>query len=68
MAAGIGVLVADSVAFIKASPLERWSERVMTVREVVSELRDEHTRRRMQIVPYSLEFREPSQEALLHGR
>lgn len=63
----IGVLVVDSGAFIKGAPLEKWSENVVTVREVVSEIRDVNTRRRLQVLPYDLSFREPSQEALHHG-
>ena len=63
----IGALVVDSGAFIKAAPLEKWSERVITVREVVEEIRDANTRRRLQVLPYELVFREPTQEALHHG-
>ena len=63
----IGVLVVDSGAFIKAALLENWSKNVVTIKEVVSEIRDEHTRRRLQVLPYDLGFREPSQEALHHG-
>ena len=63
----IGVLVVDSGAFIKGALLEKWSENVVTVREVVSEIRDVNTRRRLQVLPYDLSFREPSQEALHHG-
>lgn len=65
--AGVEVLVADSGAFIKAAPLERWAGSVLTVKEVVEEIRDVHTRRRLQVLPYELVFREPSQEALHHG-
>ena len=63
----VGVLVADSGAFIKAAPLERWSECVLTVRDVVSEIRDVDTRARLQVLPYQLSFREPRAEALQHG-
>lgn len=64
---GVEVLVADSGAFIKAAPLEKWAGRVSTVKEVVEEIRDVHTRKRLQVLPYKLVFREPSQEALHHG-
>ena len=63
----IAVLVVDSGAFIKGAPLEKWSGNVVTVREIVSEIRDINTRRRLQVLPYDLSFREPSQEALHHG-
>ena len=64
---GVEYIVADSGAFIKAAPLEKWAGRVLTVKEVVEEIRDVHTRRRLQVLPYELVFREPSQEALHHG-
>ena len=63
----IGVLVADSGAFIKNALLEQWSRNIVTVREVVSEIRDVATRTRLQVLPYDLSFREPSHEALHHG-
>lgn len=63
----VKVLVADSGAFIKA-PLEKWSSSVVTVKEVVAEVRDENTRRRLQVLPYELHLQEPTQEALHHGR
>ena len=64
---GIGVLVADSGAFIRGAPLQQWSSKVTTVREVVSEIRDKATRERLQVLPYELVFREPSVKALQHG-
>ena len=64
---GVEVLVADSGAFIKAAPLEKWAGKVLTVKEVVEEIRDVHTRRRLQVLPYELVFREPSKKALHHG-
>ena len=63
----VGVLVVDSGAFIKGAPVERWGERVYTVKEVVEEIRDANTRRRLQVLPYDLVFREPTQAALHHG-
>ena len=65
---GVESLVADSGAFIKAAPLERWSKAVYTVKEVVDEIRDTNTRRRLQVLPYELVFREPSQEAIRCGK
>ena len=64
---GIRLLVADSNAFIKGIPLQKLSNQV-TVREVVSEIRDAETRRRLQVLPYELSFKEPSQSAIRHGR
>ena len=39
----------------------------MTVREVVSEIRDKATRRRLQVLPYDLKFREPASDAIRIG-
>ncbi len=63
----VGVLVVDSGAFIKAAPLEKWSSNVVTVKEVMSEIKDEATRRRLQVLPYELHFKEPTLAALRHG-
>lgn len=63
----IGVLVADSNAFIKGLPLQNLSDQIVTVKEVVSEIRDAETRRRLQVLPYELSLREPSQSAIRHG-
>ena len=61
------MLVADSGAFIKGAPLQTWSKTVVTVRDVVSEIKDKATRERLQVLPYELVFREPSNESLQHG-
>ena len=66
--AEIGILVVDSGAFIKVAPVEKWSSRVVTVKEVISEIRDEHTRRRLLVLPYKLHFQEPTQVAIQHGK
>ena len=63
----VGALVVDSGAFIKGAPVEKWGGRVFTVQEVVDEIRDVSTRRRLQVLPYELVFREPTQAALHHG-
>lgn len=65
---GIGILVVDAGPFIRGVPLQKWSNKIVTVREVVSEIRDKATRERLQVLPYELVFKEPSTEALQHGR
>lgn len=62
------VLVVDSGAFIKATSLEEWSPNIITVKEVLAELKDENTRRKLSLLPYSLDFREPTHVALQHGK
>jgi len=63
----VEVLVADSGPLLRGVPLETWSSQVVTVKGVVSEVRDERTRRRLQVLPYELQVKEPSQEALHFG-
>ena len=54
------VLVVDSGGFIKNAPLRDLAGRLVTLQDVVSEIRDKETRQRMQVLPYDLEFRNPS--------
>ena len=63
----IGKLVADSGAFIRGAPLQKWSKTVVTVRDVIAEIRDKVTRERLQVLPYELSFREPSSDSIRHG-
>jgi len=63
-------LVIDSGALIKGGgggEFERSADKVYTVKEVVAEIKDSTTRQRLQVLPYQLELREPSQEAIHHG-
>ena len=61
-------MVADSAAFLKNAPLHEMCENVYTVEEVVSEIRDAATRQRLAVLPYTLDFRQPSIEALHAGK
>lgn len=61
-------IVADSAAFLKNVPLHDICENVYTVEEVVNEVRDAATRRRLSVLPYTLHFRQPSSEALHVGK
>ena len=54
------VLVVDSGGFIRNAPLRELAGRLVTLQDVVSEIRDKETRQRMQVLPYDLEFRNPS--------
>ena len=67
MESKVGTLVVDSGAFIKGAPLREWSQNVVTVREILDEVRDVNTRRRLQVLPFDCSFREPSSQALRHG-
>jgi RNA-binding protein NOB1 len=62
------LLVVDAAAFIKNVPLQDMAHRLVTLSDVVAEIRDAETRRRLQVLPYELELREPSSEAIKFGR
>lgn len=60
-------LVADSAAFLKNAPLQQISRKIFTIRDVVCEIRDSATRQRLAVLPYTVEFREPSAESIKAG-
>lgn len=67
----VKALVVDSGALIKGGgggEFERSADKVYTVQEVVAEIKDAVTRQRLQVLPYELEVREPSQDAIKHGQ
>ncbi|XP_006156990.1 RNA-binding protein NOB1 [Tupaia chinensis] len=55
-------VVADAGAFLRDAPLQDIGKNIYTIREVVSEIRDKATRRRLAVLPYELRFKEPSPE------
>ena len=60
-------IVADSAAFLKNVDLQNLSERIFTINEVIREIRDSATRKRLAVLPYEIEFREPSTESISAG-
>uniref|UniRef100_A0A1X7SZ96 Ribonuclease PIN domain-containing protein n=1 Tax=Amphimedon queenslandica TaxID=400682 RepID=A0A1X7SZ96_AMPQE len=62
----VSCLVVDSGPFIKGVALQDWSQTVYTIRDVISEIKDSETRQRLQVLPYELILREPSQEYIKH--
>ncbi|KAJ7383982.1 Nin1 binding protein [Desmophyllum pertusum] len=57
-------IVADSAAFLRNAPLHDMCENVYTIEDVINEIRDVTTRQRLAVLPYNIQFREPSTEAL----
>ncbi|XP_053305485.1 RNA-binding protein NOB1 [Spea bombifrons] len=57
-------VVADSGAFLRNAALREIGGSIYTVREVVSEIRDKETRRRLAVLPYELHFKEPSTDSI----
>ncbi|XP_005415281.1 PREDICTED: RNA-binding protein NOB1-like, partial [Chinchilla lanigera] len=60
-------VVADAGAFLRDAALQDIGKNIYTVREVVSEIRDRATRRRLAVLPYALRFREPLAEYVRLG-
>ncbi|XP_042336832.1 RNA-binding protein NOB1 isoform X2 [Sceloporus undulatus] len=55
-------VVADAGAFLKGAPLQEIGKNIYTIREVVTEIRDKETRRRLAVLPYQLHFKQPFPE------
>ncbi|XP_068941574.1 RNA-binding protein NOB1 isoform X1 [Petaurus breviceps papuanus] len=55
-------VVADAGAFLRDAALQDIGKTVYTIREVVTEIRDKATRRRLAVLPYELHFKEPYPE------
>ncbi|XP_066493332.1 RNA-binding protein NOB1 isoform X2 [Tiliqua scincoides] len=55
-------VVADAGAFLKGAPLQEIGRNIYTIREVVTEIRDRETRRRLAVLPYELRFKQPFPE------
>ena len=60
-------LIADSAAFLKNAPLQQMADKIFTIQDVISEIRDATTRHRLAVLPYTIEFREPSTESVKIG-
>ena len=57
-------LVIDSGGFLKNVPLRELGDNLITLPEVIEEIRDKETRRRLEVLPFDLEFKQPSTEAI----
>ncbi|KAJ6652514.1 hypothetical protein lerEdw1_011484 [Lerista edwardsae] len=55
-------VVADAGAFLRGAPLQEIGRNIYTIREVVAEIRDKETRRRLAVLPYELRFKQPFPE------
>jgi len=52
-------LIADTAAFIKNVPMHEYAHNVMSIRDVVDEIRDKETRQRLLACPIEIEYRDP---------
>lgn len=55
-------VVADAGAFLRDAALQDIGKNIYTIQNVVSEIRDKATRRRLAVLPYELRFKEPFPE------
>ncbi|EDW82144.1 uncharacterized protein Dwil_GK25644 [Drosophila willistoni] len=62
----IKYLIADTTAFINAVPLNEYAENVLTVPDVVAEVRNKRQIRRLCVLPFDLQIREPRAESVKH--
>ncbi|XP_023380402.1 RNA-binding protein NOB1 isoform X7 [Pteropus medius] len=60
-------VVADAGAFLRDAALQDIGKNIYTIRDVVSEIRDKATRRRLAVLPYELRFKEPFPEYVRLG-
>jgi len=58
------ILVVDSGGFLKNAPLRDLGDTIVTLQDVVEEIRDKETRQRLQVLPYELSMKQPSSQAL----
>lgn len=67
--APVSVLVTDANAFISGTRLDRFNaQHVVTVKEVVGEVRDASARQMMTVLlPEGVTTKEPTREAVEHG-
>ena len=61
-------LVVDSGPVIRGARLERMgAERIVTIPEVLREIRDKESRSLLATMPFDIELKEPSAEAITAG-
>ncbi|XP_075159046.1 RNA-binding protein NOB1 [Haematobia irritans] len=62
----IKYLIADTTAFINAVQLNDYAENILTVPDVVQEVRNKRQIRRLCVLPYDLQVREPRADVVKH--
>ena len=64
---GISVAVVDTNAIISGIQLDRIAETAVTIPEVLSEVRDKHTRQILANLPFALQTQQPAEESVKAG-
>ena len=60
-------LIADTAAFIKHTPMHEYAEHVISIKDVVDEIRDKETKQRLLACPIDIQYREPDTKAIKRG-
>lgn len=57
-------LIADTAAFIKNVPMFEYAHNVISIRDVIDEIRDKETRQRLLACPIEIEYKEPDANSM----
>merc|ERR1719334_1017398 len=57
-------IIVDSGGFISNAPIKDLAPNVYCTQDVVNEIKDKATKQRLQVLPYSINFREPSADSI----
>ena len=60
-------LIADTAAFIKNVPMFEYAHNVISIRDVVDEIRDKETRQRLMAFPIEIQYKEPDTNSIKKG-
>ena len=60
-------LIVDPAGFIKNAPLHEYGQELITLYDVIDEIRDKATKQRLQALPYELQYKEPDTASLQKG-
>ena len=60
-------LVADTAAFIKNVQMQNYAQNIVSIHDVVAEIRDKETRQRLLAYPIEIQYKEPDSASLKKG-
>ena len=60
-------LVADTAAFIKNVQMHNYAHNIVSIHDVVAEIRDKETRQRLLAYPIEIQYKEPDSTSLKKG-
>lgn len=61
-------LVADTAAFIKNIPMHEYAHNIISIKDVVDEIRDKATRERLLACPIEIQYKEPDSQSYKKGK